>query len=91
VTREPDDRTIADAIDALLGERRNGASICPSEVARRLSPEDWRPLMPTVREVALRMAQAGRIRITRRGDAVDPWSCLKGPIRLRRASASEAL
>lgn len=84
MTREPDDRAIADAIDALLGERRDGASICPSEVARRLSPEDWRRLMPTVREVALRMAQAGRIRITRRGSAVDPEGPVRRPIRLAR-------
>lgn len=90
MTPTPDPAVIADAIDALLGERRDGASICPSEVARRLSPKDWRPLMPTVREVALRMAQAGRIRITQRGRAVDPWTCPKGPIRLRRTSASEA-
>jgi hypothetical protein len=40
VTAAPDPARIADAIDALLGERRADASICPSEVARRLSPDD---------------------------------------------------
>jgi hypothetical protein len=89
VTRAPDPATIADAIDELLGERRDAASICPSEVARRLSPSDWRALMPTVREVALSMARAGRIEITQRNVAIDPWRCLKGPIRLRRASAPD--
>lgn len=84
---EPDPERIAEAIDALLAARSADASICPSEVARRLSPDDWRVLMPRVREVAFDMARAGRVRITQRGRAVDPVEPVGGPIRLRSASA----
>lgn len=80
---EPDPKRIAEAIDALLAARSADASICPSEVARRLSPDDWRALMPRVREVAFAMARAGRVRITQRGCAVDPLRPVRGPIRLQ--------
>jgi hypothetical protein len=35
-------------------EKRAGSTLCPSEVARAISPAEatWRPLMPLVREVA---------------------------------------
>jgi uncharacterized protein with von Willebrand factor type A (vWA) domain len=84
VTGALDPARIENAIEALLGERRADASICPSEVARRLSPDDWRALMPLVRDVAFAMARAGRIRITRRGVAIDPDRPVRGPIRLAR-------
>lgn len=80
----PDPARIANALDALLAERRDGASICPSEVARRLAPDDWRALMPLVRDVACALARAGRIRITQRGVAIDPDHPVRGPIRLSR-------
>ncbi|MEO0931849.1 MAG: DUF3253 domain-containing protein [Pseudomonadota bacterium] len=53
---------------------------CPSEVARRLA-DDWRPLMPLVREVAADMPE---IIATQKGVPVDPLLA-KGPIRLGRA------
>lgn len=52
-------RTIERAIRTLLRERAAGKSICPSEVARALAPDDWRPLMPRLREVAARLASSG--------------------------------
>jgi Protein of unknown function (DUF3253) len=58
-------------------------SICPSEVARGLA-EDWRPLMPAVREQAGALADAGELRVTQRERDVDPRTA-RGPIRLRRA------
>ena len=88
---ETDFATIAEAIDALLAARRADASICPSEVARRLSPDDWRALMPRVREVAFDMARAGRVRITQGDRAVNPVQPVGGPIRLRGASAPHIL
>jgi hypothetical protein len=36
-------------IDALLSQRRPGATICPSEAARVVDPEGWRDLMPAAR------------------------------------------
>jgi len=36
------DRRLEAAIVDLLDERAAGASICPSEAARRIDPEGWR-------------------------------------------------
>lgn len=69
------------SILALTQERGPGESICPSEVARRLQPE-WQGLLPAVRRAAVRLAQAGRIEILRKGKPVDPLT-VKGVIRLR--------
>jgi hypothetical protein len=76
-----DDR-LAAAILGLLAQRRPGATICPSEVARAEAPEDWRPLMPHVRTAAARLAAAGRIEVTQGGVVIDPRTA-HGPIRLR--------
>ncbi|WP_200932603.1 DUF3253 domain-containing protein [Pseudorhodoferax sp. Leaf267] len=72
-------------IFALLATRRDGATICPSEVARALVPPGgpWRALMPQVRQVAQSLAAHQRLRVTRRGVPVDATSP-GGPIRLGR-------
>jgi hypothetical protein len=72
---------LAEAILGLL-ERRAPASVCPSEVARAVAPDDWRPLMPRVRAAAARLAAAGRIRVTQGAREVDAIAA-RGPIRLR--------
>ncbi len=76
---------IEEAIFRLLAERREGATLCPSEVARALAKDDgaWRDLMPQVRHVAQRLANARRLSVTRGGVAVDATSP-GGPIRLGR-------
>ena len=56
-------------------------SICPSEVARALDPE-WQKLSSAVRRAAIRLAEAGRIDILRKGKRVEPVG-VKGVIRLR--------
>jgi hypothetical protein len=64
-------------------QRGDTATACPSEVARALS-ENWRALMPRVRDAASRFARQGLIEITQRGavvSAAGPW---KGPIRIRK-------
>jgi len=63
-----------------VAARGPGRSICPSEVARALSP-DWRPLLPAVRAEAGRLAVAGEIAILRKGREIDP-AAMKGVIRL---------
>jgi hypothetical protein len=81
----PDDDITA-TIFSLLDARRAGATICPSDVARALSPTDeaaWRSMMPAVREVAARLASADRLRVTRGGVVVDAQAT-GGPIRLGR-------
>ena len=69
------------AITTLLEQRDAGRTICPSEAARALA-EDWRPLMPRVRETAYAMADAGRLEVTQSGEVVDGRTA-RGAIRLR--------
>ncbi len=57
-------------------------SICPSEVARAMAPEDWRPLMTATRRAALRLHAEGRIAILRKGKPVAAQD-VRGVIRLR--------
>jgi len=82
---EPDDeaRRLEQAILDLLEERDRTATICPSEAARRVSPDDWRPLMEPVRRAARRLVADGRLEIVQGGQVVDPDHA-RGPIRLRR-------
>lgn len=78
------DRSLERAILELLDARGRGASICPSEAARRVRPEGdaWRTLMERAREAARRLVARGLIEILQRGRVVDP-STARGPIRLR--------
>jgi len=58
-------------------------SLCPSEIARTLSPlADWRPLMPAVRSVAIELIAAGSLRATQRGSEV-ALTTVRGPYRLQ--------
>ena len=79
------DQAIVATIRALLDARAPSASICPSEVARALSPEGaaWRALMPEVRRVAAQLANEGTLRVTQ-GSADVNARTAGGPIRLRR-------
>lgn len=72
---------IAREIRRLLKERGDEKTICPSEVARSLAPEGWRPLMQKVRDVAAKLAAKGEVVITQRGRRVDPERA-RGPIRI---------
>lgn len=65
-----------------LATRQRGATICPSEVARKEYPLDWRGRMEEVRMAARRLVARGLIEIMQGGHVVDP-STAKGPIRLR--------
>ena len=83
----PVDAALEAAIAGLLDGRAGGATICPSEAARRVASEDdperWRELMEPARRAARRMVAAGTLEILQQGRVVDP-STAKGPIRLRR-------
>lgn len=80
-------QSIETLILELLKARSIGASVCPSEVARALHPEQWRTSMNEVRAVAARMALKGKLRITQSDTQLDPERVLqglvRGPIRLR--------
>ncbi len=76
-------KALEQAILSLLTRRRQGASCCPSEVAREHYPEErWRQAMEPVRQAARRLAQRGQIEILQKGRPVDPGR-FRGPIRLR--------
>lgn len=86
-----DARLIEATILRLCAERGPGKSICPSEVARALAGADgtvWRLLMPPVREVAFRLARAGRIQVLRKGRPIGPEAA-RGVIRLALVAADQ--
>lgn len=76
------------AILALLEQRRQGATICPSEAARALAGADFQAQMPVVRDAARALARDGEIEVTQRGRVVD-LDRARGPVRLRRAGPSD--
>jgi hypothetical protein len=82
----PTDRALERAILELLDRRASGATICPSEAARKVASEqaagEWRPLMEPARRAARRLVDQGVVDITQGGRPVDP-STAKGPIRVR--------
>ncbi|MGN7200996.1 DUF3253 domain-containing protein [Arthrobacter sp. SAFR-044] len=68
----------------LLAARAPTSTICPSDAARAVGGDDWRPLMEPAREAARRLVDAGQVQITQGGSVVDPATA-KGPIRIRKA------
>jgi hypothetical protein len=76
------DTALEAAILSLLAQRAGGATICPSEAARLVSPTGWEALMEPARSAARRLVAQGKVSITQRGGVVDP-SYAKGPIRIR--------
>jgi len=81
----PDHATLEATLLRLCAERGAGKSICPSDAARALAGNDekaWRRLMHPIREVALALAQAGRIVVLRKGRPVPPGETVRGVIRL---------
>lgn len=82
----PDGAAIAEAIQSLLAERADDATICPSEVARALERpgHPWRSLMDDVRTAAAQLAHDGLLSVMQGGEVVDP-AAARGPIRFGRA------
>ena len=79
---KPDlDRQLEESVLALLAARAP-SSICPSEAAKRVAPDDWRSLMERTRQAARRLAHLGEVVITQGGRPVDP-TAFKGPIRVQ--------
>jgi len=75
-------QNLEETILALLSERREGATICPSDAAKAAGGDDWRPLMQPTRDAARRLVAQGRIDVTQSGEVVDLDSA-RGAIRLR--------
>jgi hypothetical protein len=72
----------AQTILRLLESREPGKTICPSDAAREIDPENFRALMPTVRDAARDLVADGRIDVTQSGNVVD-LDRARGAIRLR--------
>lgn len=70
----------------LLTGGGRSATVCPSEAARRVRPDDWESIVERARAAARRLAAAGEVEIIQEGRRVDP-STAKGPFRVRRASS----
>lgn len=79
----PSTKDIESMIVDLLNARKSGSSICPSDVARALSKESWRELMPAIRECADNMVEQKILLVTQKGHQVSSAVSAKGPIRLR--------
>jgi hypothetical protein len=73
---------LREAILNLLGERRSGATICPSEAARVAHPQNWREHMEATRQAAIELVREGLIDIYQTGKPIGTDK-MKGPIRLR--------
>lgn len=76
---------ITDAMLRIAAERGLEKSLCPTDVARAVSAENWRPLLGAVRKVAADLARQGKIEILRKGKPINPDD-LRGVIRLRATS-----
>ena len=93
-SRQPVQDIVLPHLDHLLCSREYPKTICPSEVARATSAkelkalgvEEWRDLMPTIREVLWGMRQRGEVEILQRGNVVRDIELqdIKGPIRARK-------
>lgn len=75
-------RRLEETILALLAARADTSTICPSDAARAVAPDDWRPLMDGARQAAARLVERGAVEITQHGEVVD-LAEVKGPIRIR--------
>jgi len=81
---DPIGRQLESRIIELL-RRRNG-TICPSEAARSVRPDDWRPLMEDARAAGRRLAAAETVVFLKGGRRIDPTEA-RGAIRLGRGPA----
>ncbi|MEJ7634377.1 DUF2256 and DUF3253 domain-containing protein [Aeromicrobium sp.] len=77
-----EERDLERRIVEMLAARSRESTICPSDVARAVAPDEWRPMMEPVRRAARRLVDRGEVEITQKGSVVDP-STAKGPIRIR--------
>jgi hypothetical protein len=77
------DRELEAAIVELLAARARGATICPSEVSRRVDRADLSDLAERTRCAARRLAARGELVWLQGGRRVDPDRA-RGPVRLGR-------
>lgn len=85
------DEALEKALMQWLLKLPKGKSMCPSELARELEPEEekWRALMEPIRMAARRLYHKGLVRVLQRGEDVDPDSA-RGAIRLSATRGPKA-
>ncbi len=74
--------SVSATILVLATDRGNDKTICPSEVARMLWPDEWRNHMEEVRLAAFALRDEGKVQISQKGREVTDHK-VKGPIRIR--------
>jgi hypothetical protein len=84
-TEDGDRVRLTAAIRALTRHRGPDKTICPSDAARAVGGDRWRPLVPVAREVARELAAEGAIHVVQKGAPIDPAGPWRGPVRLRLA------
>ena len=67
----------------MLGRRAEGATLCPSEVARFVAPDDWRAEMIAVHAATDKLVSRGEISLSWKGELMPRR---KGPYRIGRPS-----
>jgi len=77
------DQNLANALDDLLRERGPGKTICPSEIARRIDPSNWKSQMAAVHDIVTERALTGDISVLQKGEVVDPKK-RRGVYRIQR-------
>jgi hypothetical protein len=80
ITIELEEEVIQSEILLICLERGGFKSCCPSEVARKLYPTNWRDKMDFIRQQAQILNEKGYIKITQKRVPVKAHQ--KGPIRL---------
>lgn len=70
----------AAAYRALL--RHRDGTMCPSDIARIVDGQRWRPLLPLVRQVAWKLTDAGTLVVQQKGQPVGRDA--RGPLRVAR-------
>lgn len=73
---------VSKTILVLAAERGNDKTLCPSEVARLVWPDEWRNRMEEVRLAAFALRDEGKVQISQKGREVTDNE-VKGPIRIR--------
>lgn len=73
---------ISSSILSLATQRGVDKTICPSEIARMLFPDDWPDHMKDIVNVAIDLHHQGKVIITQKGMPVDV-NHIKGPIRIK--------
>lgn len=76
---------IAQTILTMAAQRAPDKTVCPSEIARELFPDDWRKHMDDIRMEAIKLQKAGKVQITQKGKPVDV-DLIKGPVRIKLIS-----